>query len=99
MKKFRTLTVSGSLRIRWASESVTETVFLMMFGSRRKSVRNLWCTDLLVEVEAHLEFDKMPSLDTRALITRIETMCQSLQEALGAPGRGRMLQSGLQVGL
>ena len=58
------------------------------------------CIDLLVEMKARLDFDdEMPSLDTGALITRIETMCQRLQEALATAGRGRLLQSGLQVRL
>lgn len=58
----------------------------------------LECIDLLVEMEARLDFDdEMPSLDTGALVTRIETMCQRLQQALTTAGRGRLLQSGLQV--
>ena len=58
------------------------------------------CVDLLVEMEARLDFDdEMPDLDTSALITRIETMCQRLQEAIATAGRGRLLQSGLQVKL
>jgi tRNA modification GTPase len=58
------------------------------------------CIDLLVEMEARLDFDdEMPNLDTSALTTRIETMCQRLQEALATAGRGRLLQSGLQVRL
>lgn len=58
----------------------------------------LECIDLLVEMEARLDFDdEMPSLDTSALVTRIETMCQRLQQALSTAGRGRLLQSGLQV--
>ncbi|KAG0618756.1 hypothetical protein M758_4G089900 [Ceratodon purpureus] len=58
------------------------------------------CIDLLVEMEARLDFDdEMPDLDTNALITRIETMCQRLQEALATAGRGRLLQSGLQVAI
>lgn len=56
------------------------------------------CIDLLVEMEARLDFDdEMPNLDINALITRIETMCQRLQQALATAGRGRLLQSGLQV--
>lgn len=58
------------------------------------------CIDLLVEMEARLDFDdEMPDLDTSALITRMETMCHRLQEALATAGRGRLLQSGLQVRL
>ncbi|XP_024392009.1 uncharacterized protein [Physcomitrium patens] len=58
------------------------------------------CIDLLVEMEARLDFDdEMPNLDINALITRIETMCQRLQQALATAGRGRLLQSGLQVAI
>jgi hypothetical protein len=56
------------------------------------------CIDLLVEMEARLDFDdEMPILDTNALIGRVETMSQHLQQALATAGRGHLLQSGLQV--
>jgi hypothetical protein len=56
------------------------------------------CIDLLVEMEARIDFDdEMPILDTNALIGRVETMSQRLQQALATAGRGHLLQSGLQV--
>lgn len=57
------------------------------------------CIDLLVEMEARLDFDdEMPRLDTDAMIARVNAICERLQQALATAGRGRLLQSGLQVG-
>lgn len=62
-----------------------------------QSVR-MECIDLLVEMEARIDFDdEMPNLDTNSLTARIGAMCERLQQALSTASRGRLLQSGCQV--
>eukprot|EP00271_Cylindrocystis_brebissonii_P016236 TRINITY_DN39564_c0_g1_i1.p1 TRINITY_DN39564_c0_g1~~TRINITY_DN39564_c0_g1_i1.p1 ORF type:complete len:604 (-),score=115.69 TRINITY_DN39564_c0_g1_i1:68-1723(-) len=58
------------------------------------------CIDLLVEMEARLDFDEeLPPLDTTWLVTRIDTMSEQLQEALATAKRGRLLQTGMTIAI
>jgi tRNA modification GTPase len=82
------------------TSAAAETALAGIQGGLSSFVQSLRmeCIDLLVEMEARLDFDdEMPILDTNALIGRVETMSQRLQQALATAGRGHLLQSGLQV--
>ncbi|GAQ83761.1 GTPase [Klebsormidium nitens] len=58
------------------------------------------CIDLLVEMEARLDFDEeLPPFDVPALIERIHTISQRLQKALATAQRGRLLQAGMRVAI
>ncbi|CAM6016275.1 unnamed protein product [Sphagnum balticum] len=84
------------------TSAAAETALAGIQGGLSSFVQSLRmeCIDLLVEMEARLDFDdEMPILDTNALIGRVETMSQRLQQALATAGRGHLLQSGLQVAI
>lgn len=84
------------------TSAAAETALAGIQGGLSSFVQSLRmeCIDLLVEMEARLDFDdEMPILDTNALIGRVETMSQHLQQALATAGRGHLLQSGLQVAI
>jgi hypothetical protein len=84
------------------TSAAAETALAGIQGGLSSFVQSLRmeCIDLLVEMEARIDFDdEMPILDTNALIGRVETMSQRLQQALATAGRGHLLQSGLQVAI
>lgn len=56
------------------------------------------CIDILVEMEARLDFDdELPVLDSNNLVCRIETMSSEIDEALRTAKRGKLMQDGMQV--
>ena len=56
------------------------------------------CIELLVDIEARLDFeDEMPELDVNQVTRTIDGMWNDVQLALDAGTYGRLLQSGLQV--
>lgn len=56
------------------------------------------CIELLVEIEARLDFDdEMPPLDSNILMDRIGSMWQDVQQALDTANYDKLLQAGLQV--
>lgn len=58
------------------------------------------CIDLLVEMEARLDFDEeLPPFDIPALIGRIHTISEQLKKALFTAQRGRLLQTGMRVAI
>ncbi|CAK9868883.1 unnamed protein product, partial [Sphagnum jensenii] len=84
------------------TSAAAETALAGIQGGLSSFVQSLRmeCIDLLVEMEARIDFDdEMPILDTNALIGRVDTMSQRLQQALATAGRGHLLQSGLQVAI
>ncbi|CAA7401728.1 unnamed protein product [Spirodela intermedia] len=67
------------------------------FSSVVQSLRRQ-CIELLVDIEARLDFDdEMPALDTGHVIRTIDGMWKDVQQALDTASYGRLLQSGLQV--
>ncbi|GBG71736.1 hypothetical protein CBR_g9146 [Chara braunii] len=56
------------------------------------------CIDLLVEMEARLDFDdELPPFDPTVLAQRLTAMWKEVQRALCTAKRGRLLQSGMEV--
>ena len=54
---------------------------------------------MLAEIDARLDFDdELPDLDINLLKQRIEKIWETVQEALKTEKRGRLLQTGIQVG-
>ena len=57
------------------------------------------CIEMLAEIDARLDFDdELPDLDINLLKQRIEKIWETVQEALKTEKRGRLLQTGIQVG-
>lgn len=83
-----------------SSALLTHADFIKLQGGLSRVVRALRkeCIDLLVEMEARLDFeDEMPDLDNGVLIERVASMEHTVQEALATANKGHLLQSGLQV--
>ncbi|EFN58878.1 hypothetical protein CHLNCDRAFT_19706, partial [Chlorella variabilis] len=58
------------------------------------------CVDLLVEMDARLDFDEdLPPLDVPGLIDRIRRLSQQLEATLQTARHGQLLRTGLQVAL
>ncbi|KAL3690691.1 hypothetical protein R1sor_004342 [Riccia sorocarpa] len=58
------------------------------------------CLELLGDIEARLDFeDEMPVLEQSDVISRVDSMLDRLQGALGTARRGELLQAGLQVAI
>ncbi|RWR93031.1 GTP binding domain-containing protein [Cinnamomum micranthum f. kanehirae] len=69
------------------------------FSSLVKSLR-MQCIELLVEIEARLDFDdEMPPLDSNILMDKIGAMRQDVQQALDTANYDKLLQSGLQIAI
>ncbi|KAG9451611.1 hypothetical protein H6P81_011576 [Aristolochia fimbriata] len=69
------------------------------FSGLVKSLRKL-CIELLVEIEARLDFDdEMPPLDVKLLMDKIHAMSQDVQQALDTAHYDKLLQSGLQIAI
>ncbi|KAL4457553.1 hypothetical protein ABPG75_012418 [Micractinium tetrahymenae] len=58
------------------------------------------CVDLLVEMDARLDFDEdLPPLDVPALVQRVARLGQRLERTLQTARQGQLLRAGLQVAL
>lgn len=58
------------------------------------------CVDLLVEMDARLDFDEdLPPLDVPALVQRVAALGQRLERTLQTARQGQLLRAGLQVAL
>ncbi|XP_078444596.1 tRNA modification GTPase [Wolffia australiana] len=69
------------------------------FSSMVNSLRNQ-CIELLVDIEARIDFDdEMPELDSTHVTGIIDGMWKDVHEALDAGSYERLLQSGLQVAI
>ncbi|KAK1308505.1 putative tRNA modification GTPase mnmE [Acorus calamus] len=69
------------------------------FSALVKSLRTQ-CVELLVEIEARLDFDdEMPPLDTNTMMDKIQEMWQDVQQALDTAHYDNLLQSGLQIAI
>ncbi|KAK3012075.1 hypothetical protein RJ639_011968 [Escallonia herrerae] len=69
------------------------------FSSLVKSLRTR-CIELLVEIEARLDFDdEMPPLDLNLVMDKIRAMSRDVENALETANYEKLLQSGLQVAI
>ncbi|KAK2978559.1 hypothetical protein RJ640_006678, partial [Escallonia rubra] len=69
------------------------------FSSLVKSLRTQ-CIELLVEIEARLDFDdEMPPLDLNLVMDKIRAMSRDVENALETANYEKLLQSGLQVAI
>ena len=58
------------------------------------------CIDLLVEMEARLDFDdELPPLDHAMLISRLNKMQDDIDDALSRATLGRVLETGVRVAI
>ncbi|KAL4440664.1 hypothetical protein ABPG77_000373 [Micractinium sp. CCAP 211/92] len=58
------------------------------------------CVDLLVEMDARLDFDEdLPPLDVPDLVQRVARLSQRLERTLQTARQGQLLRAGLQVAL
>lgn len=104
--------LNGRLTLAQA-ESVTELISARTAGAADSALSNMQgglsaivkklrseCINLLVEMEARLDFDdELPPLDCRHLVKRIDWMYQQVEKSLGTAQRGRLLQTGIKVAI
>lgn len=64
------------------------------------SILRATCLDLLVELEARLDFDEdMPELDIDQLNDQINSVMESVESCLKTASQGRLLRDGIQVSI
>uniref|UniRef100_A0A2P2JVI5 tRNA modification GTPase MnmE n=1 Tax=Rhizophora mucronata TaxID=61149 RepID=A0A2P2JVI5_RHIMU len=69
------------------------------FASLVKSLRKQ-CIELLVEIEARLDFDdEMPALDMNLIMDKVNSMSRDVDNALETASYDKLLQSGLQIAI
>ncbi|XVF39478.1 hypothetical protein PTKIN_Ptkin01aG0037900 [Pterospermum kingtungense] len=69
------------------------------FSSLVRSLRGQ-CIELLIEIEARLDFeDEMPPLDLNLIMDRIHAMSLDVEHALETANYDKLLQSGLQIAI
>ncbi|BFI17289.1 tRNA modification GTPase [Marchantia polymorpha subsp. ruderalis] len=84
------------------SSVAAETALAGMQGGLSSLVHTIreQCLELLGDIEARLDFeDEMPVLEQAEVVSKIDSMWERLQEALGTARRGELLQAGLQVAI